>query len=165
MNYWLMKSEPAVFSIDDLQINTEKYAKEIWDGVRNYQARNYLKQMQQHDWAFFYHSNCKVPGIYGLMKIVEQNIVDPSQFDPQSKYFDRKSKPDNPRWHTVSVAFLQKYSSPVTLEQLKQQYPEQQYGKDFALIKRATRLSVMPVPKEIFNDICQSIIEISEPLS
>ena len=158
MNYWLLKSEPAMFSIEDLKINTEKYAKEIWDGVRNYQARNYLKEMKQDDLAFFYHSNCKVPGIYGLMKIVDENIIDPTQFDPQSKYFDPKSNQDKPRWYTVSVAFLTEYSNPITLEQLKQTYPEQQYGKEFALIKRGTRLSVMPVPKEIFNDICKNKI-------
>ncbi|WP_421658730.1 EVE domain-containing protein [Leptothermofonsia sp. ETS-13] len=92
MNYWLMKSEPSVYSIDDLKRDRTT----IWDGVRNYQARNFLRSMQVGDLAFFYHSNAEPPGIAGLMKISTPDIVDPTQFDPKSKYYDEKSPKDNP---------------------------------------------------------------------
>ena len=153
MNYWLLKSEPSVFGIDDLEECTRKNGEEIWDGVRNYQARNYLRQMKCGESAFFYHSNCKVPGIYGLMKIVRERVVDPTQFEAQNKYFDPKSEPSAPRWDTVSVAFVEKWQNPVTLEQLKRQFAE--YAQSFAVVRRGNRLSVLPVEAEIYFQILE----------
>ncbi len=141
MNYWLMKSEPHVYSIEDLQ----KDRQEIWDGVRNYQARNFLRTMQVGDLAFFYHSNTKIPGIVGLMKIVETNIPDPTQFDPESKYYDAKSTPESPRWYTVKVEFVNSFSKIISLTQLKQEF----CGDEFLVVKRGNRLSVMPVSETV----------------
>jgi predicted RNA-binding protein with PUA-like domain len=115
MRYWLMKSEPDVYSIADL----ENDPTEIWDGVRNYQARNFLREMQVGDLAFFYHSNTKPPGIVGLMKIIEADIVDPTQFDESSKYYDPKSKPEEPRWRTVKVGYGETFAEQITLDTLK----------------------------------------------
>ena len=153
MNYWLLKSEPSVFGIDELKECTQKNGEELWEGVRNYQARNYLREMRAGDMAFFYHSNCKVPGIYGLMRIVRERVLDPTQFDPESQYFDPKSTRKAPRWDTVTVAFMEKWSQPVTLRQLKQQFPEQDYASTFPLVRRGNRLSVMPVSEEVFQQI------------
>ena len=94
INYWLMKSEPDAYSIDTLKNDRET----LWDGIRNYQARNFMRNMNKGDKVFFYHSNCKPPGIVGMMEVIDLNIIDPTQFDKDSKYFDPKSKPDNPRW-------------------------------------------------------------------
>ncbi|MFM6057337.1 MAG: EVE domain-containing protein, partial [Microcystis aeruginosa] len=101
LNYWLMKSEPDVYSIGDLK----KDGQTIWEGVRNYQARNFLRQMKRGDLAFFYHSNITPPGIVGLMRVVETDMIDPTQFDRDSPYYDSKSSPDSPRWWTVKVEF------------------------------------------------------------
>ena len=100
-SYWLMKSEPDAYSIDNLKND----GVTLWDGIRNYQARNFMRQMDKGDKVFFYHSNCKPPGIVGLMEVIDLNIVDPTQFDQDSKYFDPKSKPDNPRWDCVKVKY------------------------------------------------------------
>jgi predicted RNA-binding protein with PUA-like domain len=141
MAYWLMKSEPAVYSIDDLQ----RERRTIWDGVRNYQARNFLKSMQVGDLAFFYHSNAQPPGIAGLMRIVETQLVDPSQFDPESDYYDPKSDLDHPRWHTVSCEYVETLAQLVALEQLRQEFnPE-----DLLLLRPGNRLSVMPVSDQV----------------
>lgn len=140
MNYWLMKSEPTAYSIDDLA----RDKTELWDGVRNYQARNFLKSMAVGDVAFFYHSNTKVPGIAGLMTIHEATVVDTSQFDSDHKYFDPKSDPANPRWHTVVVAFKCKFDRYLSLEELKRAFnPE-----ELMVVKRGNRLSVMPVEED-----------------
>ncbi len=152
MNYWLLKSEPSVFGIDDLERNTREHGEELWDGVRNYQARNYLREMKKGDLGLFYHSNCQVPGIYGQLKIVRERLTDPTQFDPESRYFDPKSNPEQPRWETVTVAFLEKWMEPVSLEQLRQQFPEQDYAH-FSLVRRGNRLSVMPVTEQIYRQI------------
>ena len=141
MNYWLMKSEPDVYSIEDLKQDKQ----EIWDGVRNYQARNFLRTMQVGDLAFFYHSNTKIPGIVGMMKVVENNIPDPTQFKPQSKYYDPKSTPESPRWHTVKVEFVKSFPETISLTKLKQEFS----GDDFLLVKKGNRLSVMPVSKTV----------------
>ena len=95
--WWLMKSEPDVYGIDHLKAEETT----LWDGIRNYQARNFMRTMAVGDRAFFYHSNAKPPGIVGLMEVVETGITDPSQFDPDNKYFDPKSKPEAPRWDCV----------------------------------------------------------------
>lgn len=145
MTYWLMKSEPHVYSIADL----ERDKRTIWDGVRNYQARNFLRQMQVGERAFFYHSNADPPGIVGLMEITQVNIIDPTQFDPQSPYYDPKSSPANPRWWTVEVGYLQTCPTPLSLEQLRQSYNPHQ----FLVVRPGNRLSVLPVPPEIAQDI------------
>jgi len=141
MQYWLMKSEPDVYSIDDLQQDGE----EIWDGVRNYQARNFLRTMAPGDLAFFYHSNTSPPGIVGLMEIVEANVVDPTQFDSQSKYYDAKSTPDNPRWQTVKVRYGETFPQAIPLSTLRDTFSPE----DLQVVKRGNRLSVMPVPTEV----------------
>lgn len=145
MNYWLMKSEPNVYSISDL----EKDIQDIWDGIRNYQARNFLRQMKVGDLAFFYHSNTKIPGISGVMKIIESNVVDPTQFDLNSKYYDPKSTPESPRWQTVRVEFVEKFPELVSLSKLKQEFS----GDNFLVVKKGNRLSVMPVSKTVAQKI------------
>ncbi len=141
MQYWLMKSEPDVYSIADLERNPE----EIWDGVRNYQARNFLRSMQVGDLAFFYHSNTKPPGIVGLMQIIEADIVDPTQFDASNKYYDPKSPPDNPRWRTVKVGYVETFAEAITLETLKATFSPD----ELLVVKRGNRLSVMPVAEDV----------------
>mgnify|MGYP001033296431 CR=1 FL=1 len=143
MNYWLMKSEPDVFGIEDLKRRPDQ--TEPWDGVRNYQARNMLRdQMQVGDLAFFYHSNCAQPGIVGIMEIVRAGRPDPTQFDPDSKYYDPASRPDNPRWYLVEVRFQRQLRRTITLDELKT-HPEL---ADMPLVRRGNRLSVMPVTPE-----------------
>lgn len=141
MNYWLMKSEPGVYSIKDL----ERDRSSIWDGVRNYQARNFLRQMQPQDMAFFYHSNTISPGIVGLMRIVTPMVADPTQFDPNSHYYDPKSKPDSPRWHTVEVEFVAAFPNIIPLATLKQEFN----ADELWVTRRGNRLSVMPVEETV----------------
>lgn len=149
MQYWLMKSEPDVFSIDDLQ----RHQIELWDGVRNYQARNYLRQMQPGDLAFFYHSNTKPPGIVGLMQIAETNVVDPTQFDAASPYYDPKSSPQAPRWQTVKVAYQATYGAGLSLDQLKGLFTPDQLW----VVRRGNRLSVMPVDAAVAQAILAAV--------
>jgi predicted RNA-binding protein with PUA-like domain len=140
MNYWLMKSEPDVFSIDDLKNAPGR--TEHWDGVRNYQARNLMRDpMSKGDLAFFYHSNCKVPGIAGIMKIVREAYPDFTALDPGSKYYDPRSDTDNPRWFMVDVHFVRKLKRLITLTELK----AHSELADLALVQRGNRLSVIPV--------------------
>ncbi|MFS8885363.1 EVE domain-containing protein [Synechococcus sp. H70.2] len=141
MNYWLMKSEPRVYSIWDLQ----REGQTLWDGVRNYQARNYLKAMQVGDRAFFYHSNASPPGIVGLMEIRETQVVDPSQFDPTSPYYDPKSTPAAPRWHTVRVEFVAAFERLIPLAELRATFTP----AELEVVRRGTRLSVMPVSQAV----------------
>jgi predicted RNA-binding protein with PUA-like domain len=149
MNYWLMKSEPSVYSIADLA--RDKHT--IWDGVRNYQARNFLRSMAVGDQAFFYHSNTKPPAIVGLMQISEANLDDPTQFDPKSKYYDAKSTPDHPRWQTVKVKFVQEFPTPISLDVLRQSFtPEQLW-----VVRPGNRLSVMPVAEAVARQILNLI--------
>ncbi len=146
MAAWLMKSEPDAYSIDDL----ERDGREPWDGIRNYQARNMMRDdMAIGDDVFFYHSNCKEPGIVGLAKIVSDVYPDPTQFDPDSKYFDPKSDPDNPRWLLRDVEFVRKLDRTITLTELKAQTGLD----DFVLLRKGNRLSIMPVAKKIWNRI------------
>jgi predicted RNA-binding protein with PUA-like domain len=140
MTYWLIKSEPDVYGIEDLK--RENIG--IWDGVRNYQARNFLKAMQPGDYAFFYHSNAKPPGIAGLAKIVETMVVDPTQFDPNNDYFDPKSTVESPRWHTVKCQHVETLPELISLETLRSQFTED----ELLVVKRGTRLSVIPVSFE-----------------
>ncbi len=145
MNYWLLKSEPDVFSIDDLK----KQKTTIWDGVRNYQARNFLRAMQVGDLAFFYHSSTEPPGIVGLCKVLKTQIPDPSQFDPRSPYHDPTSSRDNPRWWTVRVGFVDKYKQMLTLEFLRENFSPD----ELILLRRGNRLSVMPITSEVAERI------------
>ncbi|MBF2028027.1 MAG: EVE domain-containing protein [Oscillatoriales cyanobacterium C42_A2020_001] len=147
MNYWLMKSEPDVYSIADLQRDRET----LWDGVRNYQARNFLKSMQPGDLAFFYHSNTAPLGIAGLMKVAKPQVVDPSQFDPKSKYYDPKSTQAAPRWHTVTVEYVETFPQLITLETLRQAFSPD----DLWVVRQGNRLSVMPVPEAIAQKILE----------
>ena len=119
MNYWLMKSEPNEFGIDDLFNKPEQ--TEHWDGVRNYQARNMMRDaMKLGDLVFFYHSNCEEPGIVGIMEIVREGYPDYLAFDPTDKHFDPKSSQDNPRWFMVDVKYVKKLSRTISLKELKQ---------------------------------------------
>lgn len=143
MSFWLMKSEPSTYSIDDL--SQAKAQSGFWDGVRNYQARNFMRsQMQKGDRAFFYHSSCKIPGIVGIIEITQSNCVDETAFDPKSKYFDPDSNPQNPRWYGVKFKLVEKFPQIITLEMLRQN-PQLQ---DMQLLKRGNRLSITPVGAE-----------------
>lgn len=138
MNHWLMKTEPDTFSIDDLK----RKKREAWDGVRNYQARNFMRDdMRVGDGVFFYHSNCAEPGIAGLAEVATDAYPDPSQFDPKSKYFDPGSSRDNPRWMLVDVKFVKKLKRVITLDELK----NHKALADMRLLRKGNRLSVMPV--------------------
>lgn len=144
MAYWLMKSEPETFSIDDLASAPKK--TEHWDGVRNYQARNMMRdEMKVGDQVFFYHSNCKEPGIVGIAEVVREGYPDPTAFDPFEHYFDPKSDPDNPHWYMVDVRFVRKLKRTITLQELKE-HAEQLEG--LPLIRKGSRLSIMPVSKK-----------------
>ncbi len=140
MRYWLMKSEPDVFGIDDLMNRPDQ--TEPWDGVRNYQARNMMRdEMQRDDPVFFYHSNCAVPGIVGIARIVRPAYPDTTAFDPLHKYHDPASSPNSPRWFMVDVRFVRKLARTISLTELKAQ-PEL---ADMPLVRRGNRLSIMPV--------------------
>ncbi len=139
MAWWLMKSEPDGFSIDDLKARK----REPWDGVRNFQARNYMwKQMAIGDRVFFYHSNCTVPGIVGVAKVASASYPDPSQFDSSSKYFDPDSSPGDPRWWLVDVAFMKKFRRVISLDELRAHAQELD---GMLLLRKGNRLSVLPV--------------------
>jgi predicted RNA-binding protein with PUA-like domain len=142
MNYWLLKSEPAEFSIDDLAASPKRTT--FWDGVRNYQARNFMRDdMKKGDLAFFYHSSCALPGITGIVEISREAYPDETAFDQQDKHYDAKSKPSDPTWFVVDVRLKRKLRKPLALAKLKQ------YAGDslsaLQLLKRGNRLSVMPV--------------------
>jgi predicted RNA-binding protein with PUA-like domain len=137
--YWLMKSEPGDFSIDDL----ERVGTEPWTGVRNYQARNYMWQMQVGDGVLFYHSNCEVPGIYGLGEVATAAYPDKTQFDPSSKYYDEKATREQPRWDLVDVRYDRHLRRPLPLDGIRAHADA--LGEDFALIRKGSRLSVLPV--------------------
>ena len=140
MHYWLMKSEPDAFSIDDLaRVKTEP-----WTGVRNSQARNFMRDgMRPGDGVLFYHSSCAEPGVVGLAEVASPAYPDPTQFQRKSDYFDPGSTPENARWMLVDVAFRRKLKRTITLAELKQQAGLE----GFALLQRGNRLSVLPVSK------------------
>lgn len=145
-SFWLMKSEPDVFGIDDLK----KVKQEPWDGVRNYQARNFMRDsMRKGDLVLFYHSNAKPPGVAGVAEICSDAYPDPTQFDKKSKYFDAKSDPENPRWLLRDVKFKKKFKELIPLSDLKQ-YKEL---KDMKLLQKGNRLSIMPVTKKEYDFI------------
>ncbi len=137
--YWLMKSEPTDFSIDDL----ERVGTEPWTGVRNYQARNFMRQMKPGDGVLFYHSNCDVPGIYGIGEVASTPYPDPTQFQRKSKYFDEKATPEQPRWELVDVGYVRHTRRPIPLSEIREHRDD--LGEEFALIRTGSRLSVLPV--------------------
>ncbi len=144
MANWLMKSEPDVYSIDDLK----RDRVEAWDCIRNYQARNMMRDdMRKGDLVFFYHSNCAEPGIVGIMTVASTPYADPSQFDSKSRYFDPKSSQDNPRWQMVDVRYKRKLKRAIALKELK----EHPALADFVLNRRGNRLSIMPVSDEYWD--------------
>ncbi|QOW22594.1 MULTISPECIES: EVE domain-containing protein [Lysobacteraceae] len=144
--YWLMKSEPDAFSIDDLQ----RVGTEPWDGVRNYQARNFMRDgMKVGDGVLFYHSNTKVPGIAGTATVASTAYPDETQFDPDSKYYDPKATREEPRWQLVDISFERKLDRIIPLEEIKGHADE--LGEEFALIRRGNRLSVFPVAADQYK--------------
>ena len=148
MRYWLMKSEPDEFGIDDLR--EARRRTECWDGVRNYQARNMMRdEMKKGDLAFFYHSKCAMPGIAGIMEIAREGYPDQTAFDPEDKHYDPKSDPDTPRWYHVDVKFVRKLRRVISLSELRMQRPLQ----GFVLLRPGNRLSVMPVSREHWDHI------------
>ena len=148
MKYWLLKSEPTTFSIDDLA----RVKVEPWDGVRNYQARNFMRdQMSVGERAFFYHSSCPLPAIVGIMEIASQSYPDSTAFDRDDPHYDPKSDADNPTWMLVDVKFVSKLKQPLALEQLKRE-PEL---ADMRLLKRGNRLSVLPVDEKHWKHIVE----------
>ncbi|MGD0958921.1 MAG: EVE domain-containing protein [Methylomonas sp.] len=143
MRYWLMKSEPNAFGIDDLSKRPAQ--TEHWDGVRNFQARNMMRDdMKIGDQVFFYHSNCDEPGIVGIAKVVKESYPDFTAFDPENKHYDPKSHPDKPVWFMVDVQFVRKFSRTISLRELKEK-PELD---GLALLRRGNRLSIMPVTEQ-----------------
>ncbi len=143
MKYWLMKSEPSTYSIDDLA--RAKNQSGFWDGVRNYQARNFLRDgMKPGDLAFFYHSSCDVPGVVGIIKITETGCVDETAFDPESPYFDPRSTPDNPRWYGVKFTLVEQFEDMIPLGMLRIN-PILQHMQ---LLKKGNRLSITPVTQQ-----------------
>jgi predicted RNA-binding protein with PUA-like domain len=146
--YWLLKSEPSCFGIDDLK--QMPHQTDAWDGIRNYQARNFIRDdMHCGDRAFFYHSSCKTPGIVGTMTVVREAYPDDTAFDPKSDHPDPKSTPENPRWFMVDVKFEREFSQIISLEKLKH-YPELH---DMRLLQKGNRLSVLPITPDEWNFI------------
>ncbi len=148
MNYWLMKSEPSTFGIDHLIACPNQ--TDGWDGVRNYQARNMMRdQMKLGDRVFFYHSNCHPPGIIGIMEVVQESHPDMTALDPESKYYDPKASIDNPRWFQVAVKFVDKFHQLISLEKLRLTPGLE----DLALLRKGNRLSIMPITPEQWSII------------
>jgi len=149
INYWLMKSEPDAYSIKDLENEKET----LWDGIRNYQARNFMRSMKIGDQAFFYHSNTKPPGIVGLMEIIGTNLIDPYQFEESSKYYDKKSKKENPRWDCVKTKYICEFKNMITLKELSETYTPE----ELTLVRKGNRLSIMPIKKDIATDLFKKL--------
>lgn len=151
-NYWIFKSEPDVFSIDNLEKDKTTY----WDGVRNYEARNFLRdKVKKGDIVLFYHSNCEKPGIYGICEVIKEGYPDFTQFEPTHKYFDPKSKKDNPTWFMVDIKFVRKLKKPILLEEIKSN-PKL---KKMRLVQKGNRLSILPITKEEFDEILKMELE------
>ncbi len=146
MQFWLMKSEPETYSIDDLK----EFQTDHWDGIRNYQVRNFFRdQMKIGDKAFFYHSNCKEPGIVGLMEITSEAYPDHTAFDSKEKYFDAKSDPENPRWLMLDVNYIRHTKRNITLSELR----DHSSIKEMRLLQKGNRLSVIPMTKKEWDYI------------
>lgn len=154
MRFWLMKSEPSCFSIDDLKQSPNQTA--AWDGVRNYQARNFmLHDMKPGDLTFFYHSNCTPPGIVGIAEVVSLPYPDHTAWDPNSEHPDPRSTPDNPRWYMVNIRFKEKFKHIIPLHALKH-YPE--LGQ-MTLLRKGNRLSITPIGKQEWDFINEHLRE------
>ena len=151
INYWLMKSEPDAYSIKDLRNEKET----LWDGIRNYQARNFMRSMKVGDQAFFYHSNTKPPGIVGLMEIIQTDLIDPYQFDESSKYFDEKSNKESPRWDCVKTKYICEFKNMITLKELSQTYT----SDELTLVRKGNRLSIMPIKKDIAIELLNKLMK------
>ena len=150
MKYWLFKSEPNVYPIEALA--REKGRRTCWDGVRNYQARNLMRdEMKKGDLAFFYHSRVKPMAIVGIVEIVKEGYPDHTQFDPKNKYFDPKADPDNPRWFMVDIKLKEVFKRPITLAELK----SDRKLEGLMLTAKGSRLSVQPVSRAHFDHICR----------
>jgi len=146
MQYWLMKSEPSCYSIDDLARDTVG----MWDDVRNYQARNFMRDdMKKGDAVLFYHSSCTDVGVVGIAEIEREGYPDPTQFDATSYKYDAKSNRENPRWISVDLKFVQKFETPLLLAELK----NDPFFADMLVIKKGVRLSIQPVKKKHFDKI------------
>lgn len=144
--YWLVKSEPAVYSIDDLKHDKKTH----WDGVRNYQARNFMRdEMKKGDKVLFYHSNSEPVGVAGICEVAKEGYPDFTAFDPHDPHYDPKSKKEEPTWIMVDVKFVEKFDRIVTLQEIK----DNSKLKDMKLVQRGNRLSVMPVTKKEFDEI------------
>lgn len=151
MQYWLFKTEPNAFSIDDLATRAKQ--TEHWDGIRNYQARNFLRdQVKLGDKVLIYHSSCKEVGIAGLAEVVKEAYPDHTQFDPESHYYDPKSTTDNPRWVMVDVKFIEKFPAVLALKKIKTMAEINEVG----LVKKGHRLSIMPVNENEFSALLQA---------
>lgn len=150
MNHWLMKSEPDVFGIEHLKALPQQ--TDHWDGVRNYQARNMMRDaMKLGDQVFFYHSNCAAPGIVGIMEVVREGYPDHTAFDPNAKYYDPRSKPDNPRWYMVDIRYRRQLQRNITLQELKRHADGAL--ANLPLLRKGNRLSVMPIPADAWSFI------------
>lgn len=148
MKYWLFKSEPSCFGIDDLAKRPDQITH--WDGVRNYQARNMMRdQMNVGDQGFFYHSSCDEPGIAGTIEIVRSGYPDHTQFDPDADHFDPMSSPDNPRWFMVDVKLLKKFNRVVSLKELR----EHPSLSNLVVLRKGNRLSITPVSADDYQTI------------
>lgn len=152
MKYWLFKSEPDAFSIDDLASRPKQ--TESWDGVRNYQARNFMRdEMKLGDKVFFYHSSCKVPAIVGLAQVVKESHPDKTCYDPKSNYYDPKSTEEEPRWFLVDIKFVEKFENELTLKAMKE---DERYS-EMPLVQKGSRLSIMPIPEKIAKLILKDV--------
>lgn len=148
MKFWLIKSEPDVFSIDDMK----KAGREAWDGIRNYQARNFMRDdMEAGDLVLFYHSNAKPPGIAGVVRVSSEAYPDALQFKKGSNYHDPKSDPENPRWMLRDMEFVAKFPNYLPLPDLR----EDPALEGMILLKKGSRLSIMPVEEEEFRYLCE----------
>ena len=149
--YWLMKTEPTTYSIDDLEKEPDQTT--CWEGVRNYQARNLLRdEIKAGDRVLFYHSACKEPAVVGTATVVREGYPDHYAFDGRSKYFDKKSDPDSPTWYMVDIKLDQKFAQPVTLKELR----EKASLKEMMLLQKGSRLSVQPVRKKEFDIVVKA---------
>ncbi|MGB5192228.1 MAG: EVE domain-containing protein [Polyangiales bacterium] len=145
MKLWLMKSEPDVYSIDDLA----RDGTESWEGVRNYQARNFMREMAEGDLVLFYHSNAKPPGVAGVCRIRCEAYPDDTQFDEKSQYYDAKSKKEDPRWSMVDVEFVEKFDEEISLQAMK----DDRALEGMRVTQKGSRLSVQPVDKKHFKRV------------
>lgn len=146
MKYWLLKSEPRAYSIDDLK----REQVGMWDGVRNYQARNFIRdKIKKGDMVLFYHSNTQPIGIYGIAKVVKEAYSDPTQFNPKNPHFDLKAQKSKPRWFAIDVKFVKKFSEPLTLSVMK----NDPAFNDMLVTQRGVRLSVQPVSKKHYMEV------------